>query len=471
MRVRGPAGRVRRAIAATAIGCAALGTWCGVASAGTLAFDPAVSPTATYTGDDGANALTVSGAAGTVHLADVLPIVISPPAPAGGCTAAGPTAADCPGATSVTASLGAGNDTLATGPGAPPLTFAGGNGNDTLVDPAPSPGTVMAASAGTNRADYSARTTPITVTMNGLAADDGAPGEGDNILADDLAAGSAGDTITGNGLPNSISAGAGDDVVSGDVGGDGIDGGAGNDTLRGDVGNDLLLGGDGADVLLGGSEGDVLVGGPGPDSMSGGAGDDTISAADGVAETVDCGAGRDTVVADLGAGGVRDTLIGCESVTGPSPPAGAPGPSGTQPALGVPGIVTVLAPGVATATDLTPPRATLRVTARQRLRTARIRGIRLRIGCAEACGISAALSINRTAAKRLGLAGRTGGAVLGTATARKSRAGALRLRVRLTRRARSALRRARRQTVTVQVLVSDASGNGTLLQHRIQLVR
>jgi len=44
MRVRGPAGRVRRAIAATAIGCAALGTWCGVASAGTLAFDPAVSP-------------------------------------------------------------------------------------------------------------------------------------------------------------------------------------------------------------------------------------------------------------------------------------------------------------------------------------------------------------------------------------------------------------------------------------------
>ena len=181
--------------------------------------------------------------------------------------------------------------------------------------------------------------------------------------------------------------------------------------------------------------------------------------------------GEGSVVADLGAGGVRDTLIGCESVTGPSPPAGAPGPSGTQPALGVPGIVTVLAPGVATATDLTPPRATLRVTARQRLRTARIRGIRLRIGCAEACGISAALSINRTAAKRLGLAGRTGGAVLGTATARKSRAGALRLRVRLTRRARSALRRSRRQTVTVQVLVSDASGNGTLLQHRIQLVR
>jgi hypothetical protein len=45
------------------------------------------------------------------------------------------------------------------------------------------------------------------------------------------------------------------------------------------------------------------------------------------------------------------------------------------------------------------------------------------------------------------------------------------MRVRLTRRARTALRRARTLAVTVQVLVSDASGNGTLLQRRITLVR
>jgi hypothetical protein len=43
--------------------------------------------------------------------------------------------------------------------------------------------------------------------------------------------------------------------------------------------------------------------------------------------------------------------------------------------------------------------------------------------------------------------------------------------VRLTQRARRALRSAKTVRVTVQGLVSDASGNGTLLQRRVTLRR
>ena len=110
------------------------------------------------------------------------------------------------------------------------------------------------------------------------------------------------------------------------------DGGAGNDTLEG---GGLMLGGDGDDhfsselanglpvrqdggpgndVLMGGNGADRLVGGPGVDSISGGAGNDYIDARDGEADTVDCGLGRDTVVADK-----VDTLSGCEKATRAKP--------------------------------------------------------------------------------------------------------------------------------------------------------
>jgi hypothetical protein len=61
--------------------------------------------------------------------------------------------------------------------------------------------------------------------------------------------------------------------------------------------------------------------------------------------------------------------------------------------------------------------------------------------------------------------------VIGTATARLATAGSRRLRARLTRNARRALRRAKSVRVTVQSLVSDAAGNGTLLQRRVTLRR
>ena len=53
------------------------------------------------------------------------------------------------------------------------------------------------------------------------------------------------------------------------------------------------------------------MGGKGKDIFNGGPGDDTIRAADGIAESVDCGTGKhDKATVDK-----KDTVKGCEQVT------------------------------------------------------------------------------------------------------------------------------------------------------------
>jgi Ca2+-binding RTX toxin-like protein len=79
-------------------------------------------------------------------------------------------------------------------------------------------------------------------------------------------------------------------------------------------GNDTVRGGRGADVVDGGAGNDVLNPGPGADVVRGGSGNDTITVRDGVADSVDCGSGTDTVVADR-----VDVLTGCEKVSLPPP--------------------------------------------------------------------------------------------------------------------------------------------------------
>jgi Ca2+-binding RTX toxin-like protein len=319
------------AACAAAVACAA------PAGAATVAntHDPAVAPGGvSYAAAVGeVNRLTVSGDGTNVLLGDAVAIApVAPPVAVppdvqlvDDCVAPTAFTATCP-LGAVTVALDDQNDTITMGAGAPAVNVNGGAGNDVLIDPVLSPGTVFDGDLGVDRTDYSARVDPVSVSMNGVA-DDGAPGEGDDIAGDEVVGGAGDDTIGGNTGANSLVGGAGTDFISGDAGADVLDGGAGNDTLDGGTENDTLRGGDGADQLIGGAGADLLVGGPGPDAISGGDGNDTISAADGVAETIDCGAGIDTVVADLGAGGATDTRVGCENVTGPAaPPAPAPAP-------------------------------------------------------------------------------------------------------------------------------------------------
>ena len=82
------------------------------------------------------------------------------------------------------------------------------------------------------------------------------------------------------------------------------------DVLRGLGGNDRLSGKGGNDKLYGGAGNDVLTGGPGSDLLDGGPGNDTINARDFKRDTIRCGPGKDTVIADR-----SDSIArGCETV-------------------------------------------------------------------------------------------------------------------------------------------------------------
>ncbi|MEA2495317.1 MAG: hypothetical protein QOJ29_3228 [Thermoleophilaceae bacterium] len=128
---------------------------------------------------------------------------------------------------------------------------------------------------------------------------------GDDIFAtltasECLTGGDNDDRITGSAGPDTISGGGGNDILDGLRGADKISGDAGNDKINGGPGNDKLTGGPGKDQITGGS---------GIDKVSGGPGDDRIDVADGKRDSIDCGAGKDTVSADRG-----DRLKGCERV-------------------------------------------------------------------------------------------------------------------------------------------------------------
>jgi hypothetical protein len=91
-------------------------------------------------------------------------------------------------------------------------------------------------------------------------------------------------------------------------------GGGHDDTISGLGGNDTLTGGAGDDAIDGGSGNDIITGGSGADHLLGGPGSDTIYAADGERDTIDCGPGRDRVVADS-----VDKTVNCEVVDAPLP--------------------------------------------------------------------------------------------------------------------------------------------------------
>ncbi|MEA2385134.1 MAG: hypothetical protein QOH72_5105 [Solirubrobacteraceae bacterium] len=429
--------------------CAAAALFAPAAGASTLTATHLLSATGptpvTYTADPAeGNHLRLTGDGTSVSFSEDVAL-INPDLGVGGldsaddCTASGTTSATClPAPTTV--DLGDGDDTLTLGDGLPPLTVDGG--------------------IGTDRLDFSPRTA-------GMALDLAAPQVAPNVTETNVEA------VTGT---------QGDDTITGNDVGNRLSGGSGNDTITGGQGTNALRGGAGDDTLTAGNSGDALVGGPGVDTINGGAGDDNISAADGVADKITCGAGTDSVSADATdtfavPGDCEEVTIAGASVPDPVPTTTTEGAVTTTdtsvifvPALG--SIVPVLAPGKASIADLTPPAASIRSFTRQRIATVLSRGVPVRVTCQEACGISVALSVDRTAARRLKLDARSTPVVVGTAVATRTIAGTTRLRVTFTKAARTALKRsARNVATTTQVLVSDSSGNGTLLSRHVTLVR
>jgi Ca2+-binding RTX toxin-like protein len=218
---------------------------------------------------------------------------------------------------------GAGNDKVDGYAGRDRVS--GGEGNDTLSPDGYEDPSADVVDGGhgvdTIESDYITRNANafqpfVEITLGG-GADDGRPGEGDDLRGVERVILSKGARVVGSDADEYVKLHqAGDD---GELIGHG-----GADELRGGDGRDRIDGGTGDDKLDGGFGDDTIVGGPGRDAISadlaGGDcgplwckiphGNDVVEARDGEQDSIACGAGEDRVVADAG-----DTVAAdCEHV-------------------------------------------------------------------------------------------------------------------------------------------------------------
>ena len=220
---------------------------------------------------------------------------------------------------------GAGNDTV-----------EGGDGNDTIYgDHFDEPGTdTIDGGAGFDymESDYvipgNDLNPPVAISFDGVA-NDGRPGENDNIVGVEKLDSSVAGTYTG-------SAGADDFFVKADFNDavSTIKGLGGNDKLKGHDHAENIDGGPGNDIIEGGLNHDTITGGPGKDTIFGDStadtcnflhcrisfGNDIINARDGEVDTIDCGVGEDRAIVDA-----IDVVAGCEQV---DKQGGGAGPGG-----------------------------------------------------------------------------------------------------------------------------------------------
>ncbi len=183
----------------------------------------------------------------------------------------------------VEVSAGDGADKLTGGSSGDKLY--GGSGDD-LLDGGLGPD-ILSGDEGRDRVTYAARTAPLNVSLGSFWGD-GESGEWDYVSStvEEVVGGSGDDRITGTSAANTFI------------------GGAGNDTLDGRDGND------------------VLEGGSGTDSLDAGNGDDTLRSRDATPDTVNCGAGADSIDVDA----VDTVAADCERpATGPGGPGAVPG--------------------------------------------------------------------------------------------------------------------------------------------------
>ena len=143
---------------------------------------------------------------------------------------------------------GAGEDRFIAGPGDD--TATGGADEDSFdSESIPDGADSFTGGPDFDSFTYNQRFATISADSDGVADDgEACPGvgcEGDNIGAsvEGISGGTAGDTLTGNGVDNLLDGNSGSDTLSG---------GGGDDDLRGSLGVDNLFGGAGGDDLRSG---------------------------------------------------------------------------------------------------------------------------------------------------------------------------------------------------------------------------
>lgn len=163
-------------------------------------------------------------------------------------------------------------------------------------------------------------------------------------------------------------------TLMGEDGSDTLIGNGGGDTLWGGDGDDTILGGDGNDDIRGNAGDDKIDGGSGLDKIKGDSGLDTILAKDGEVDSISCGTGGGTVVADANDSVAFDCNvpdIGLQQVP-PKPQPQPPAPPAADVPADAPAEVPVSAPSSAPVPVAAP--------AGTRTTTVRVTGPRIALG-------------------------------------------------------------------------------------------
>ncbi len=260
----------------------------------------------------------------------------------------------------------------------------------------------------------------VDVTLDGLA-NDGRPGEGDNVvgierfdmyITGDFTGSEGPDQIKlvnpGNTGASKLIGRGGDDVLVGYDFDDQVDGGTGNDTVEGGRGNDTVTGGAGRDTIYGDATSSHCTW----YSCKIPFGNDTIQARDGEQDNIDCGIGTDTAVVDT-----IDVVANCETVDAANAPAPAPAPGGV----------------------------TVKVT-RTSLRTLAKQGMKVAVACPAACDVSGSLLLG---GKKVG-GGRANGS------------GTVPVKLKLDGKGKRRVKRLRKATLTVRLAVKAGGATETV---------
>lgn len=145
---------------------------------------------------------------------------------------------------------------------------------------------------------YSNNTSPSVPTPPAMLASGRCANPKSGTAGNDTLEGTeSGDTLFALGGNDTVSGLGDDDCLDGGDGTDVVNGGDGADTMRGRAGRDRLIGGAGADRLFGERGKDKLAGGKGKDFLVGGKGKDKFKVKGGGADRVNCGKGKDVVIA------------------------------------------------------------------------------------------------------------------------------------------------------------------------------
>jgi hypothetical protein len=340
-----------------------------------------------------------------------------------------------------------GNDVVRGGPGDDEVdggagndTVEGGEGNDLLMPDHfenPAADTVDGGPGVDTVSDYDqpgeSSQPRLNISFDGVA-NDGRPGENDNLVGVEKLDVSVSGTFAG---------GPGDDdffVRSNLDGGEStVTGGAGNDKLKGHDHVETIDGGPGNDVVEGGYNNDVLTGGPGKDTIFGDSttdtcnflsckipfGNDVINARDGEVDTIDCGPGEDRATVDA-----IDVVANCEQVEGGGPGPG-PAPHGDDGKLNGP---------------------------KRYTRKALKKGIAVAWDCTAACTVKLTLTADTKTAKKLGTK------LIASGKRSIARAGKVKFRAKLTPKARKRIGRLRKGAGTVAVVVTESGATNRYSQ-------